>query len=198
MNPIARNQPFTALLRVKLDNDAGTVRPTGGGNGGVGGSFALNLDTTLVLDRIETGGEFFVASLPLVGAIGAGVTERFTTNVDKAEIPGAGSIFGEPWTTGSVTLTRALITRRQLDDPGGAPTGFTTFQHRAVGSVASNRIALVTPVVVEMLWGSGGNRVPTPLYGSFRLTFTPEPSAGSLTVSSLALILMGLWRRRHR
>ena len=195
-HPGNRFDPFTALFRVRLDNDAGSVRPTGGGNGGIGGSFALNLDTTLVLDRIETDGEFFVASLPLVGALGAGLTKRFTTSIAILIVPGEVSVFGEPWTTGSVTLTRALITRREKGDPAGDPTGFTMFTHRAVGSVASNRISLVTPVVVEMLWGYRPNRVPLPIYGHFRLTFTPEPHvAGPIAAASLLLVILGLRRK---
>lgn len=181
-NPLT---PFTLLLRIELDNDAGTVRPGGGGSGGIGGSFALNLDTTLVLERIDLGGESLEASIPLLGAIGMDRTLMLSASFTEIALAGVGSVFGERWTTQAVTVSRSLVTDRT--HLALSPRGWTRFEHRTEGTATSGHLALVTPVVVEQLWRSGPGpvRAPVPLYGSFRLAFTPEPRGSALVLGAL-------------
>jgi hypothetical protein len=165
---------------------------------------AVDVTTDICLDKEDTGGFcFFIADLSLPGAVGvSGGTAAIVGHVEQLSIPIEGTLLGDGWTTGRVTVMKQLTTMRQGDDPAGTPTDFTTVTFTTTGFKSSMKLVFVTPIVADSFVGVGENRVPNPLIGFARSTVTgatyvtPEPGTLLLAAGAAALAVLG--RRRLR
>jgi hypothetical protein len=206
VNPTNRFDPFTGKFTNVAEGDAGTATVFGGPYGGKGGEFPINMRTRTVLDIIDAGGEFFVVEIPRPGEpplqVGVNATVTFDGTVALLEIPVDGTIFGTGWTTGMLTISKAVTTMRKFGDPAGTPTGFHTFTFMSTGTFGKNVSTAITPFVVEAFAGVGPNRVPSPFYGFLRsriegLTFVPESRVLLMAASVLALAALGSRREKR-
>ena len=203
-NPTNRFDPFTAILVNEIHNQAGTAMLNTGPDKWTA-EIPVNISTDICLDKVDSGGIcIFVASIELPGAVGiSGGNATFTGLVALLSIPIDGTLFGDKFTEGRVTVMKSIITGRRFGDPAGSPTMFKTFTFTSTGSRTADKLVLVTPIVVDAFVGVGPNRIPAPIIGFARSTSTGEarfkvPEPGVLLLSASLLALAGLARRRIR
>lgn len=193
-NPTNLLDPFTARFSIAVGNQTGGITSIAGE---IGGPVIFNLDTTLVLNLVDTGIPFFFADLPLTQAIGVPASRTFQATVGgMLDIPLAGRLHGSSWTTGPVAISAAsLVTGREGDSGIGPPTAFATLRRRASGSATAETLGVITPLVVEIRAGTGPQEAPFTLFGFLRLTLVPEPR-GAAGLAAAALVLLLARRRR--
>lgn len=189
INPVSRRDPFTKQLKVDLALGQGTLEASGAQ---LKGAVPVNLETLIILDEVDAMLPFFIAHVPSV-RLGVEGTRSFTFGDFNLSIFVDATIFAEGWTTGTRTVSRRLITRRENSEYEGEPTGFQTFTGTAMGSRSARSLSVITPVVIEESWGIPD--VPSPVRGFLRLSvdFVPEPDALILLAIGLAV---GRKRRR--
>jgi hypothetical protein len=176
-NPTAALDPFTARFRNRIEVGAGVFSVLGGPQGGIGGDLPISIVSNIVLDG-QSEGDPLVVEVPLAMAFGIEATIPFSQVVPDVGIALAGTAFGDPFTTGLVTLMGTVITRREGDDPGGQPTGFQTLTFTTEGGVFPatfgwGTTSAVAPLVVNSFVERGSYRAAITVLGFFRAEFSP-------------------------